>query len=50
MLQVGESFGQKFTTFEELCQKFFGGFVQLIGFGNAYADWVTATDAFIILK
>ena len=39
MLQVGETFGQKFTTFEELCHKFFlGGFVQLIGFGNDDAD------------
>ena len=39
MLQVGETFGQKFTTFKELCQKkFWGGFVQLIGFGNDDAD------------
>ena len=29
----------KFTTFKELCQKnFWGGFVQLIGFGNDDAD------------
>ena len=39
MLQVRETFGQKFTTFKELCQtNFWGGFVQLIGFGNDDAD------------